>query len=61
MQSILGPDNKGNGLLLNSTGPKIMLERDTYTYEIHKAVLRELLCKSEQQAWQMLSPKFARK
>lgn len=37
----MGPDNRGKGLSLNSTEPKIMLERNTNVYEMHKAVLRE--------------------
>ena len=58
----IGPDNRGTGLLLNSPGPKIMLERDTNMYEMHKAVLREHFCvKLNIKHDKCLSLKFARK
>lgn len=40
----MGPDNIGKGLLWHSTGPKIMQERNTNMYDMHKGALRECFC-----------------
>ena len=40
----IGPENIGKGLLWHSTGPKIMLERNTSMYEMHKCALKEHFC-----------------